>query len=319
MSKGSLLVIHQGALGDFLLALPALWVLYGSLQPKRFAVMGHPWVVEVLKGVPGIEVLDINLPEASSLWRGGGSPLFGGFQVAAVFSKAAELREALLRAGTRQVLSLPPFPEDGQTHVMDHHIKNLYRLGFTAKISWPEVFLTDEEKRQAKEVLLAQGARPPFFVLHPGAGSPKKVWPPERMVEISRRLEALGLYSVVVEGPADGEAVEAFSAVHRGEELFLRCPPLRRLAAILSEASLYLGNDSGISHLAASVGTPTLVLFGPTDPALWSPRGPRVRWLWGRAPCAPCPAEQRRRCPRPLCMEAIGVEEVWAALEELLQ
>ena len=88
MSKGSLLVIHQGALGDFLLALPALWVLHGSLQPKRFALMGHPWVLEVLKGVPGIEVLDVNLPEASSLWRDEGLPHRGREEVSAreVFS-----------------------------------------------------------------------------------------------------------------------------------------------------------------------------------------------------------------------------------------
>lgn len=313
------MVIHQGAIGDFLLALPALWVLYGSLQPKRFAVMGHPWVLEVLKGLPGVELLDVNLPEASDLWRGEGSHLFGDFEMAAVFSKAVDLQEALLRAGIGEVLSLPPFPEDGRTHVMDHHIKNLYRLGFTAKVSWPEIFLTDEERKEAKERLLAQGARDPFFVLHPGAGSPKKIWPPERVAEISRRLKALGLYPIVVEGPADREAVEAFTAAHRAEALLFRSPPLRRLAAVLSGASLYMGNDSGISHLAASVGTPTLVLFGPTDPSLWCPRGPRVKWLSGRVPCAPCSDDQRRRCPRPLCMEAIGEEVVWAALEELLQ
>lgn len=79
-----------------------------------------------------------------------------------------------------------------------------------------------------------------------------------------------------------------------------------------------MGNDSGITHMAALTGCPTLALFGPTDPVVWAPLGPMARWLWKGAECAPCPPSVRRGCGRCRAMEAIGVEEVIAALSEIL-
>ncbi len=100
-----------------------------------------------------------------------------------------------------------------------------------------------------------------FAVIHPFSGSPRKNWPIERFREVAARL------AMPVRWCAGPE--EALDDAVRFENLY-------DLARWLASARLYIGNDSGITHLAAAVGTPVVAIFGPTDPAVWAPRGERV-------------------------------------------
>jgi heptosyltransferase-3 len=104
-----------------------------------------------------------------------------------------------------------------------------------------------------------------FAVIHPFSGSPRKNWPLEKFRALARGIER----RMPVEwcaGPDDPPLAGA-----------VRIDDLYELACWLARARLYIGNDSGISHLAAAVGAPVLALFGPTDPRIWAPRGPNVR------------------------------------------
>ena len=103
-----------------------------------------------------------------------------------------------------------------------------------------------------------------FAVIHPFASSPRKRWPLAKFQEVARQSRMPVRWCAGPEEKLD-EAV--------------RIDNLYELACWLSTARVYIGNDSGISHLAAAVGTPVVVLFGPTDPAVWAPRGDRVRVL----------------------------------------
>jgi heptosyltransferase-2 len=114
-----------------------------------------------------------------------------------------------------------------------------------------------------------------FLAVHPGSGSRAKNWPLERFTETASRLSPERPW-LLVAGPAE-EELDAPPGARLARNL-----PLRTLGALLARAGLFLGNDSGISHLAAACGTRTLALFGPTDPAQWAPVGPAVRTL--RAP-----------------------------------
>jgi len=105
-----------------------------------------------------------------------------------------------------------------------------------------------------------------FAVIHPFSGSAKKNWPLERFREVATRL------SIPVRWCAGPE--EAIEDAVRFENLY-------ELARWLASARVYIGNDSGITHLAAAVGTPVVAIFGPTDPAVWAPRGERVSVLTG--------------------------------------
>lgn len=119
-----------------------------------------------------------------------------------------------------------------------------------------------------------------WVAVHPGSGSASKNWPVERLATLVERLPStVGASALVLAGPADEDAVAQLLARLAPPPLLVRDLPLPELAAALQHADAYVGNDSGPTHLAAMLGRPTLALFGPTDPALWAPRGPRVRVL----------------------------------------
>jgi ADP-heptose:LPS heptosyltransferase len=105
-----------------------------------------------------------------------------------------------------------------------------------------------------------------FAVIHPFSGGPRKNWSLERYRELAQRLEMPVCWCAGPEEQLD-QAV--------------RIDNLHELASWLSTARLYIGNDSGITHLAAAVGVPVVAIFGPTDPAVWAPRGERVRVVSG--------------------------------------
>ena len=105
-----------------------------------------------------------------------------------------------------------------------------------------------------------------FAVIHPFSGSPHKCWPLERYRELARLLPMPVRWCA---GPED----ELPGAV--------RIDNLYELACWLAGARLYIGNDSGITHLAAATGTPVIALFGPTDPGIWAPRGDNVCVIGG--------------------------------------
>jgi len=114
---------------------------------------------------------------------------------------------------------------------------------------------------------------PGFLAVHPGSGSLRKNWPAARFLDLARLLAGPRPW-LLVTGPAEEPlALAAAGAV------VARSLPLRVLGALLSRAGLFVGNDAGVTHLAAAAGAPTLALFGPTSPVLWSPVGRRVRCL----------------------------------------
>ena len=120
-----------------------------------------------------------------------------------------------------------------------------------------------------------------FAVIHPFSGSARKNWPLDRFREVARRLEMSVRWCA---GPEE----ELDDAV--------RIDNLYELAGWLSTSRLYIGNDSGITHLAAAAGVPVVAIFGPTDPAVWAPRGESVRIVVGSL--AEITAEQVLRAAR---------------------
>lgn len=113
--------------------------------------------------------------------------------------------------------------------------------------------------------IACSAAKDNFAVIQPFSGSPKKNWPLEKFRSLAARLERV-MPVHWCSGPDD----PPLSGAVQFDDLY-------ELACWLSRARLYVGNDSGITHLAAATGTPVLALFGPTDPAVWAPRGPHVR------------------------------------------
>ena len=98
----------------------------------------------------------------------------------------------------------------------------------------------------------------------------------------------------------------------------LRDLPLRQLAAVLAEFQLYVGNDSGVTHLAAALGGPAVAaIFGPSDPVIWAPQGDRTIVVTSEQPCAPCTLGREIPCPEAVCLSALTPEKVLAAISRI--
>jgi ADP-heptose:LPS heptosyltransferase len=192
--------------------------------------------------------------------------------VVLAFTRSDSLLSAL-RGHARRVVAHDPSPPREGPHASVWLAQALATMGLGADAPPPVLAWSETDHEHAGE--RTRGLPPGFVAVHPGSGSPTKNWPPERFATVATRLAA-GHPWLLVLGPAEAQISDLEGSV------VARNWPVRTLGAALSRAGLFLGNDSGASHLAAASGAPTLALFGPTDPALWAPVGPSVATL--RAP-----------------------------------
>jgi len=196
-----------------------------------------------------------------------------GFDVVIAWSSIPFLEAKTLKLGI-PLLQGSPHPEPG-VHASDHLYRALAPLGVLGPAPPPAIDLDEESGLAAHRFLGQYGlAGRDFIALHPSSGSPRKNWPLSRFRELALLLGGENWPFVWIEGEADKDAVASLGRI--AEAPVARDLPLKTLGALLSLARGFVGNDSGVTHLAAAAGTPTIALFGPTDPAVWGPRGPRV-------------------------------------------
>lgn len=241
------------------------------------------------------------------------------FQLALIFGPhpQATLQDRLRLAGIPAVHWLPSFPETDGEAVAALQARHLAGLGLTYV---PGPFKL--EMGPDPEVELPELPGPgPWMAVAPGSGSRRKNWPLAHYYEVSRALGwEYGLGVVWLAGPAEGEMLPYLEPLAQAQgQLLLTNRPLARVARVLSHCRLYIGNDSGLTHLAAAVAGPeVLALFGPTDPRVWAPLGPRVRTL--RAPCpqAPEAVDGTIAGPETGCLKALSPETVLTAAAQIL-
>jgi len=170
-------------------------------------------------------------------------------------------------------------------HAVRHQLDPLLAAGFVDAGDHTEVVPSREEREAAARLLAALPGDAPPWVVHPGAGKRENLWPTARFAAVVRRALAAGRTVLVLQGPADGVVTDRLRrelpAPDGGAARWRVNPPVPVgvCAAVLERADRFLCNDTGLMHVAGAVGAPTLALFGPTDPALWAPRSPRLRAL----------------------------------------
>ena len=288
-------VLRGGALGDFVLTLPAIAALRqtgggGMLvigDPSRAALAAPAVTVDSESGAWS-RLFAGRPPEPALSRRFAGCRRLLAY-IAGGEAAAPQLVDGLRRLADR-VVAADPLPLEGEAvHITRHLVRPLAGFGIRPPADpEPRIDLPRRDRRRGP------------VVVHPGSGGPSTCWPVSRFAAVLEWLRRRRVPAVVLWGPAE----EARSA-----ELDRLLPPERlspaspvELAEALAGARLYVGNDSGPGHLAAAVGTPTISLFGPTDPRVWRPLGPRSRVI--AAPDGP--------------MESLALEEVLAAVEEEL-
>lgn len=279
-------MLRGGALGDFIVTLPVLAALRARWPGSYIELIGYPYVAELAR-VAGL------VDHVASL-HGAGIARFFGLRPEIPDAQRAHLRSFdlvfnffhdpdetvrtnLETGGARHVVSGSPLVED--LHAVDHFLKPLESLAIYEAGAQPSLTLPDTERAAGAARLAACTGDRPAWIIHPGSGSPKKNWLLGYFIELARRLRAEDRVApVFLLGEADDAAREG---VMRNAPEIPRLDGLtvREAAQVLAAVHGCLGNDSGISHLAAALGARTVALFGPSRADLWSPRGPRVTVL----------------------------------------
>ena len=286
--KPRILVIRGGAIGDFILTLPALGLLREAFPDAHLEVLGYKHIVALAEGrfyadatrsieygpMAGFFVPNADLaPELVEY--------FASFQqiISYLYDPSGFFEANLRRAGAGSIL--PAFARiDDSEHAARQLARPLQRLALYLDDHSAALHPTARDRAVADEFLA--GAKSGLIAIHPGSGSVQKNWASEYWAAVAGALQPMisDPEWIVIAGEADEAQLKGFLE-NRGAAAFrvARDLPLPHLAAVLQRCRLFLGHDSGISHIAAAVGTPSVLLFGPTDPTIWAPANPHVTIL----------------------------------------
>ncbi len=279
--SGGMLAVHSGAVGDVILFGRLLERLDG---PVTLAARGARGRLLAALGVVE-RAMDFDSLATEAVFGAGGraellSRQLGAFErLVSCFAAGdpdAEDRLGEL-AGAREAHFLPVRPPGDAP---PGHLVEFWSaaLGVPFDPAPPAWEVPERLRSDGAEALGNAGIDPDrsYAVIHPGAGSKRKCWLLERFEQLADRLALPALFLL---GPAEMDWWGARAAALRARRAVLAEAPLETLAGVLGGCSLYVGNDSGVSHLAGVVGAKTLALFGPTDPDRFAPLGPHVRTL----------------------------------------
>ena len=327
---GDVLVVRlPNWLGDTVMALPALAALRAA-RPDALVTAVGPWaplltgqaVADVLLKYPRDGRTRRKLAVAMRAMRPDAAVLLPNSFESALAARRwgarirlgydTDMRHALLT----HMIDLP----SPRRHQVDEYTGLLEAADIPAKTERPEWRLGEDPVAEAEVTTMLTeagcGGAGSLIGLHLGAAfGSSKLWPPASYAELIGQLTERGCEPLLIGGPEDlamAEAVQAL-AVSRVASTVGR-DRAHMLPRLLARLGCLVSSDTGVAHLAAALGVPTITLFGPTDPHLTAPRGPRVRSIDGPAPCAPCflPC-----CPIDhVCMRAISAASVAAAVDE---
>jgi heptosyltransferase III len=289
MSKPRILAIRGGAIGDFILTLPAIRLLRETFAHCHLEILGYQHIAALARqGGPQPETTYADAvrhieagPLAGFFARNGNlspewSEYFASFNqvVSWLFDPDEIFANNVKRAGVKNYLSAYAKITD-EAHASNQLARGLERMALfldepTAKI------VPDAPTLATAQGWLNGFAGKGLIALHPGSGSAKKNWPLAHWRAVAEQWRALGHRILLVGGEADDAGLEALKPL---ADVILRGRSLPELGAALSLCQHYYGHDTGISHLAAAVGVPCTLLFGPTEPAVWAPQAPQVRIL----------------------------------------
>lgn len=327
-----ILIIRQhNQLGDMLCAVPLIRALRSTYPEAYIALLARPLNSEVLRGAPGLD--EIIVYDKKKFIR---SPL-------GVIRFARELRKkrfdlALVPCTVSMSVTSDAlcFFSGAKRRIGPGSLsgrRNLtgYLYNVRVDLDWRKsplahqtqrnldlasilvlnpvslelhVGLQPEEIRAGKELLDGvRGSRTLIVGFHPGAAKAANRWDALRFAEIANRCaEIFHAFIVISSGPDDAEQVHEMILNMPNEHLVVG-QPVRFAASAVQQCDVFVTNDTGMMHVAAGVGTPTLSLFGPTDPLQWAPIGRRHRFILGHD----------------RSMNSISVEKVWTVLTEMLE
>lgn len=337
-----ILVMRYRFIGDTLLTVPFLRNLRRSEPDARICWMVAPGSSDVVKGIPYVDSMLYWDPVTIHADSRGAHRTFSS-KLAFIkklreerFDKVYVLKRSLSSALIAWLSGAPErigFDTEGRGCLLTkkvayrhdcHEVKNFLSVlsadGVEVKDDFLEIWTTPEEEQKVGTLLETSGVAlsERVFVIHPFSAVVERGWPLENFAKLAVRLRSKAACRVVVVGGKKdretfGPVKHLFGAA--AVDLVDACG-LRETASLLKRSALFVGNDSGIMHLAAAAGAPVVALFGPQSPVKFGPWSTRAKVIYKGMKCSPCRQKFFTECEpsarmRPACMETITVEEVF--------
>ena len=312
-SRKTTVMIHPGSLGDVLLAAPAMVRLRTRFPGYRMALFAEVQAAKLLYACGVVDAW-------TSMQGGDCANLFVDahavhgqvrtwlmncdFAVGWMQGHDGTLSETLKALGVREVIVRSPF----STKILAAHQQDRFLETIDEVPSQDEgdalLKVTEPVIQLGQACLEAAGHSigQSLVVIHPGSGSPHKCVAPETLLPVVVAVQRVGAIPVILEGPADREPVERLLQLCSNPPIVLKDLDLLTVAGVLAQSQLFVGQDSGITHMAGLMGLRMVALFGPTDPARWAPRGIHVTVVQG-ASCLCRSWDEVSRCKEKPCLD----------------
>lgn len=323
--RRSIVVMHPGGLGDVLLSLGALTAMRAGFPNHELVLLAESEVGTLLIDCGVIDqVRSIGSGQWSALFAGGEQVL--GEQrelfrrcdllVGWLNDHTGSLNRTMQELGVSRVILQSPASVEGG-HQSERFLRISQReIHADVRPSF-RLRLPDHVRQAGARALRVSGIgqSSPLVVCHPGSGSIHKCVRSDVWGTLIQGCRARQLSPAVVLGPADDQSAQALQAQGIPDLPILRPKSVTMLAGILSQAQGFIGHDSGVTHLSALLGVPTVAMFGPTDEQRWAPQGSHVTVVRGGS-CACQGWDAVRICMEKSCLN-IDPKKVFEALDRI--
>jgi heptosyltransferase-3 len=335
------LVVRLRSIGDTVLATPSLHALRRFLPGARIDVLLEDWVAPLLEGSEEVDrVLTVRRKSQSSRLRVARQLRAEGYDVAYNLHGGSTAALLMRASGATHRVGYADYayaslhnhaaPPSSQlwgrekTHSAEQQL---------ALLGWTGVPVTDRPasrlvvtsaaadtvaRRLDEEAKLSTGQ--PFALIHPAAAFDTKTWAAANFARVVEHLAARGLPVIAVAAHGEEKVFDEVRAHSRAPLAGFNDLSLPELTALAARASIFVGNDSGVAHIAAAVGTPQVVVFGSSNVAHWRPwTAAPAEVVREEMPCAPCPGYTCAEFDAPECIRRVPAERVIAAVERVLE
>jgi predicted lipopolysaccharide heptosyltransferase III len=336
---GRVLVVRLRSIGDTVLATPTLHALRRFLPGARIDILLEDWVAPLLEGSADVDRI-VTVRRKSSASRFAVARELRAARYDVVFNLHGGSTAALLTraTGAPHRVGYETYAYAALHNHVAPHPSTLWQKERTHSVEqqlglpgWTGIPVTDcpptrlgvTAEADARVALRLQAAGlkegEPFALVHPAAAFDSKTWAAANFARVVEHLDARGLRSIAVAGPGEEAVVGEVIKNARSPVIAFTDLALPEVTALAARASLFVGNDSGVAHIASAVSVPSVVVFGSSNIAHWRP------WTRARAevvreemPCAPCPGYNCSEFEQPECIRRVSAERVTAAVERVL-
>jgi lipopolysaccharide heptosyltransferase II len=335
----SVLVVRLRSIGDTVLATPSLYALRRFLPDARLDILLEDWVAPVLDGFPDVDNV-ISVEKKSARLRGRVARELRASHYDVVYNLHGGTTATFLTRATG-ALHRVGYADYRYSRLHNHEAPNPIELwgrdnlhsveGQLGLLGWTGVpvsdlprtrlFVTPGAEENVNERLRAVGIdqAKKIALLHPAAAFETKKWATENFARIAEYLDERGFTSVAIVGPHEAQIAHVLkeaSSVSIASFVNLSLPEVTALAR---RAGVFVGNDSGIAHIAAAVGCPSVVIFGSSNVTHWRPwSSAPAAVVREELPCQPCPGYTCGEFDQPECIRRVSVERVKVAIENVL-